>query len=400
MSDQLKLPKYRLHKGTGQALVQIAGRRIYLGVYGCPESHERYRRVITDWLAGERPIASADSIVSASSPIEISPSISELVLVYWEHVKRYYVKHGRPTGEDGNIRVALRFLLELYAHTSAATFGPQELKLVRQAMINVGLCRKSINARIRRVKALFRWGSEEGRIPSAVYHGLLAVKGLQRGRSAASERPPVSPAPEEDVQAALARLSSTVAAMVQIQDLTGMRPQDIRNLRTCDLDMSGDVWIYTPWTHKTEHHEHVRKIAIGPRAQALLRPFLRPTEPTRYVFAPRQAVAALHAQRRALRKTRPTPSELKRNRKPNPRRAPQDQYSKSSYEQAIARACSRAGVPRWSPNQLRHRCATRVRRLHGLDGAMAVLGHRLGTITEVYAEADLNRAIAIMRAIG
>ena len=28
------LPKYRLHKGSGQALVQIDGQRIYLGVHG------------------------------------------------------------------------------------------------------------------------------------------------------------------------------------------------------------------------------------------------------------------------------------------------------------------------------------------------------------------------------
>jgi len=33
-------------------------------------------------------------------------------------------------------------------------------------------------------------------------------------------------------------------------------------------------------------------------------------------------------------------------------------------------------------------------------GAAAVLGHRLGTVTGVDAEADLQKAIAIMRAIG
>ena len=48
--------------------------------------------------------------------------------------------------------------------------------------------------------------------------------------------------------------------MIQVQELAGMRPQDIRNLRTCDLDMTGDVWVYMPWTHKTEHHGHVRRI--------------------------------------------------------------------------------------------------------------------------------------------
>ncbi len=36
-------PKYRLHKGSGQALVQINGKRIYLGKFGTEESKEEYR---------------------------------------------------------------------------------------------------------------------------------------------------------------------------------------------------------------------------------------------------------------------------------------------------------------------------------------------------------------------
>jgi integrase len=111
-------------------------------------------------------------------------------------------------------------------------------------------------------------------------------------------------------------------------------------------------------------------------------------------------VALLRAERASLRKSRRTPSELKRKRQANPRRCPGAHYTKTAYETAVAKACKRAGVPRWCPNQLRHSCATRVRKLYGLDGAAAVLGHRLGTVTEVYAEADFRKAVAIMKAIG
>jgi integrase len=110
-----------------------------------------------------------------------------------------------------------------------------------------------------------------------------------------------------------------------------------------------------------------------------------------YRFVPREAVAALRAQRAQRRTSKRTPSELNRPRRADPRRAPEDRYTKAGYEGAITRACRRAGVPAWSPSQLRHSCATRVRRLYGLDGAAAVLGHRLGTVTEVYAEADFGR---------
>ena len=37
---------------------------------------------------------------------------------------------------------------------------------------------------------------------------------------------------------------------------------------------------------------------------------------------------------------------------------------------------------------LRHNCATKVRRRYGLEGAWAVLGHKIGIVTEIYAERD------------
>jgi hypothetical protein len=44
-------PKYRLHKGRGQALVQINGKQIYLGKYNSKESKEEYRRLVAEWAA-------------------------------------------------------------------------------------------------------------------------------------------------------------------------------------------------------------------------------------------------------------------------------------------------------------------------------------------------------------
>ena len=46
-----RTPKYRLHKGSGQALVQIEGQRMYLGRYGTQESKEKYRRLVAEFLA-------------------------------------------------------------------------------------------------------------------------------------------------------------------------------------------------------------------------------------------------------------------------------------------------------------------------------------------------------------
>jgi len=42
------VPKYRLHKASGEALVQTRGRRIYLGKHGSAVSKEKYRRLIAN----------------------------------------------------------------------------------------------------------------------------------------------------------------------------------------------------------------------------------------------------------------------------------------------------------------------------------------------------------------
>jgi hypothetical protein len=53
----------------------------------------------------------------------------------------------------------------------------------------------------------------------------------------------VKPVPDEYVLAVFPKLNPVVRAMAQVQELAGMRPQDIRNMRTCDLDMTSDVWV-------------------------------------------------------------------------------------------------------------------------------------------------------------
>ena len=67
-------------------------------------------------------------------------------------------------------------------------------------------------------------------------------------------------------------------------------------MRTCDIDRTGDVWVYEPHTHKNEHHGHPRKIAIGPKAQEILEPFLKPNRREAYLFSPRKAADQVNAE--------------------------------------------------------------------------------------------------------
>jgi integrase len=326
--------------------------------------------------------------------------VDEVILRYWRFSLEYYRKNGCPTGEVDNIRAALRPVRQLYGSTPAKDFGPDALEIVQHAMIDSGLSRNVVNGRISRIRRMFRWASKKKLVPCETYYGLKAVEGLQRGRFNVRDTFPVKPVPEDHVKAAIPHVNVVVRAMIQVQELAGMRPQDVRNMRTGDLDMTGDVWVFSPWTHKTEHRGHVRRIAIGPQAQEILRPFLKPDSPTAYIFSPQAAVAVTRAEKRSRRKTPLTPSQRARKPKPRPKRAPGEQYTKSSYEHAIARACKKAGVPRWGPNRLRHNCATKVRKKYGIEAAAAVLGNSLGMVAEVYAEAVFEKAIEVMREMG
>jgi len=42
--------------------------------------------------------------------------------------------------------------------------------------------------------------------------------------------------------------------MIELQRLTGMRPNRVTAMRPVDIDRSQGTWIYRPARHKTEHH--------------------------------------------------------------------------------------------------------------------------------------------------
>src|SRR4051794_2631492 len=136
-----RTPSYRLHKPTGQSVVTLSGRDIYLGRHGTPESRAEYDRLIAEWLANGRQLAAS----SGHAPADLT--VSELALAYFRHAEGYYVKGGEPTSELNIVKLSLRPLRQLYGHTPAKDFGPIALKAVRQAFIDAGLCRTEVNRR-------------------------------------------------------------------------------------------------------------------------------------------------------------------------------------------------------------------------------------------------------------
>ena len=183
--------------------------------------------------------------------------------------------------------------------------------------------------------------------------------------------------------------------MIELQRLTGMRPGEVVIMRTRDLDMGGDVWVYTPSRHKTEHHGKTREIFLGPKGQAVLRPWLKADQEA-YLFSPAEAMQERRAERRRRRKTPVQPSQQDRARA-RPRKIPGFRYTVASFRKAIQSACRKAGVTSWHPHQLRHTAATEIRRRFGLEAARVILGHEDVRAAQIYAEEDRGRGVEIMR---
>lgn len=411
----VRIPKYRRHKPSGQALVEIAGRRRYLGKYNSDESREAYRRLIAELMSRRE------------TPLEVPAArrltINELVLRYYRFAKTYYVKRGRLTDEIASLRAALRRLRALYGRTSAGEFGPRAFKAVREAMTQEKLSRKYINDSMARVRRMFRWAVAEELLPVSAYQALTTVPGLRRGRSAAQESRPILPVADDVIAQTLPHLSDVVADMIRLQQLAGMRPAEVCLVRPVDLDRSGEVWTFRPESHKSEHVGKQRVVFLGPQAQAILHTYLA-RDPEEFCFSPRDAERTRRAQQRAARQT-PLRNGVRR-RATKPVRAPGDCYTSDSYRRAIHRACDQAflhptisdipaskrTVPetaelrtwqrnhRWSPNRLRHAAATKVRREFGLEAAQVILGHSAADVTQIYAERDFAKGVDVAMRIG
>jgi integrase len=223
---------------------------------------------------------------------------------------------------------------------------------------------------------------------------------------------------------------------VEFQRLSGCRPEEACAVRRCDIDTDGPTWLYKPPHHKNAHRGKSRVIAVGPKAQEVLKEFFTP-DIGDYLFSPRRAVEEILAVRSANRRTPRWPSHVTRNaekRKARPKRTPSERYNRGSYGLALDRACDRAFPPprelaqredethaewlerltpaqrseveawrkshRWHPNQLRHTFATRVRKQHGLEAAQVLLGHSRADVTQIYAEKNEALATAVAAKIG
>ncbi|NLF31834.1 MAG: tyrosine-type recombinase/integrase, partial [Planctomycetes bacterium] len=338
-------PKICHHKASHRAYITLDGKEVYLGRWNrrhdepSEAARKKYEAIMRRRLA------------QACGPLPAAcGTIAEVALAYLGHVARLVEAGRRRASEISHVRTVIRALCRTEVDADGTTadaldvsdFSPKKLRLVRDTIIADGLARKTCNQHVQRIRAMVRWAGEEELIDPIIYQRLLVVSGLREGdggRETAERIPALWP----EVQAVRELVSRQVWAMIELQWCTGMRSQNVVEITTGRIDRSGPVWFYTPASDKSRKKRKRKErllIALGPKAQAVLTPWLRfnPDEP---LFSPAEAEAERREWMRANRRTKLWPSHARRyqaQRRARPERAPGDRYTPQSYRHAIARA--------------------------------------------------------------
>ena len=233
-------PKYG--KMGKYAFVTHNRKRIYLGLYGSPESHEAYARFVAERRL--RP----DLVVPRG---ESNVAVKELAATFLDHAKATFAKpnyiHFRT--------VILEFLTKFYGNTPVDEFKPSSLKTIRSELIQaIGkdgkprYCRGTINDHVRRITRIFHWGVGEELVKADTWAVLQAVKPLPEGHEGTFESPAREDVSDDVILRTLPFLPPVLQAMVKVQRLTGCRPGEIFNMRVGEIDRNADsdLWLYPP----------------------------------------------------------------------------------------------------------------------------------------------------------
>lgn len=141
--------------------------------------------------------------------------------------------------------------------------------------------------------------------------------------------------------------------------LTGARPAELINLRSGDIQRTGEAWRAVLRHHKNKKRGKSRRLLFNASAQILLSQYLS-DNPDARLFS----------------------------------------IERSSFSAAIKRACVKAGVTPFVPHQLRHTVATRLADDVGLEAAQRLLGHSQIAMTEHYSRTAERKAVEAVKLLG
>jgi integrase len=351
------VPGYSKHSASGQAVVYIDRRPVYLGKYGTPESRQRY----ADVIAGITARQAAEDAAKPAADLQAGLTVNELCLRFaTEKLPKFKRADGRKTGEYDCFTILIRLMRELFGETLAAEFGPLKLRTLRAAMVDKDWSRRFINKQVGRVRQIFRFGVSWELVKAPVAAALKAVEALAPGDSAARETEAREAVPQEDIDATKKFLRQRNRDLVDLMLMTAARPSELLSLTTGMIERTGDVWAARLHKHKTAHRGHKRTLFFGAKAQAILLRYLDLAHPDRLLFP----------------------------------------VGRKRFSEAVKIASIRAGVPPFTAHWLRHTAVTRFADEAGAEAAQRVAGHATISMTAHYSTAAQKAAREAVKKLG
>lgn len=313
------------------------------------------------------------------------------------------------------IRLIRRKVDEIFPDELATNIGPPELRAIRDKFESDGYLEQGerreysrvyLNAVCKVIRRVYSWGVGEGLVAYEDFAALGHLRPLRRGKSKAPEvtnrTRQTRLLRQDEVDAVLPYLLPTYADMVRLLDLTGMRPNELCTMRWDEIDMSGEVWIYSPTSHKTAAKGHRRPIGLGPAAQDILSSYDDTDDG--YVFKPVDIIREESLIRKMNRKTPLWDSHIRRNQRENRGRKianAKPHVDPLNLGKVLKRAVEKAieaGTLEepWTLYLLRHKAITEVVTSAGIEYGSKFAGHSDIRTTQRYYD---HSAEAIVKAI-
>jgi integrase len=383
-----KLPVPRLHTPSGRARIRLNGIDYWLGRYGSPEAQREFDRIIGEWLTNQRQLSSVLSQISHTPKehtrevtVSKTMTVGDLITRFLRWSESYYVdSSGKQTREHQNFLHVLQPLQQKFSSCPVSEFGPARLLEFRQDLIKRNLARRTINAMLRRLRQVWRFGVSRELVPLSAYQSLQTLEPLQPGRGGKETSGSRGSVSWDTVLATLPFLPELVRAFIIVAYHTGARVGELAKLTTREIDTTQNPWVANLSQHKNSCRGKSRRIYFGPRAQEALSLWLLPEDLDTIIFSP------LRVDER----------QIKRHGKKLPGKI----YSRCGLSQCLKRAINRAGVENWTLAQLRHSAAVRITDSFDIETTRQVLGHSKVSMTTHYARDSDSAAKKAAKKIG
>ncbi|QEL18336.1 hypothetical protein [Limnoglobus roseus] len=273
----------QLREFQGYATCWVNGKREYFGRFGSAESEEKFRSFVAQY-----------AVNPASTPKDAGGILAHLIGGYLKspdappslEKKRqiaFLINHLGPVALKQVDHVSPQELKGLFKRKAEEQ---RPVKGGGEGEVEPKYSQTTLRTCFANLKRVYAWAIECKKISGDAATPILAIKNLPI--SSARREKDVEPVPREHVEATLKFLTPTVAAMVNLQLLTWMRPSDLFNMTGAevhrgglvkiggiarDLDREG-VWVYVRKVHKTARFGHVRVIVLGKEERMIVEPRL------------------------------------------------------------------------------------------------------------------------------